>query len=294
MTTRPEVHQLSEGDSIKWRLPNGVTDEATIGSFASRTEEGFAFFDAKERAISSDGNGYTHSYRRCVKTDWLTHFRGRRLRPSPNQSRQPEEDGVEFDTSAPRQTVLGIGKEAQMATRKKTTRKPAPKKSAAKTKAAAGKVPAGSRKSLDDMSESHRKHIEFWGPHQDNLRAEFVWIAIRRFPERSGDGLYYVAVKRGDKDYAIVSYDTSKPAKVTKRNVMDEGFETSSAMLEAFKEYRQLAKDERNEARAKANPPKAKAKPKASPAAKKATAAAKKRTTKKPPVRRKAPARTKK
>lgn len=160
------------------------------------------------------------------------------------------------------------------------------------------RVPKGSRKSLKNMSESHKAHVLFWEPHLDNLRAEFVWIAVSRFPERGGDGPHYVALKRGDKDYAIVDYDTSKGTKITKRNVMDEGFTSSTSMLEAFKTYRQMARDERAEATAaKAAKPKAKkqvrktstSKPKTAP-----KAGAKKPAAKKPATRKRTPASSKK
>ena len=110
------------------------------------------------------------------------------------------------------------------------------------------RVPSGSRRSLKDMSESHRAHVLFWEPFYEALRAEFVWIAVSRYPERGGEGKHYVAVKRGDKDYAIIDFDTSKPTKITKRNVLDDGFTSSTAMLETFKTYRQMARDERAKA----------------------------------------------
>lgn len=173
-----------------------------------------------------------------------------------------------------------------MATKKTIKKSP-------KNKAFTDKVPAGSRKSLDSMSDSHRKHVEFWAPHKESLKASFVWAAARRFHERGGEGLFYVMVKRGGKDYAIVSYDTSKMTPITKKNVLDEGFETSSAGLETFKDYRSMAKEERAASREKASPskpskPKRVAKPKASAAASKATAAAKSKTKKSGPPRRKA------
>ncbi len=102
------------------------------------------------------------------------------------------------------------------------------------------------RKGLDEMSESHRKHIEKWEPHVEAMGAEHVWASANRFPERGGTGWVYAAIKRGSKDYAIVEYntDTEKKAKV-----LDDGFESSKAVMEAFKEYRGLAKDERTEIR---------------------------------------------
>ena len=154
-------------------------------------------------------------------------------------------------------------------------------------KATENRVPKGSRKSLKSMSESHRAHVLFWEPHLDNLRAEFVWIAVSRYPERGGEGSHYVAVKRGDKDYAIIDFDTSKGTKVTKRNVLDEGFTSSTAMLEAFKAYRQMARDERAEATAaKAGKPAKKAVRK--------TGTSKSKTAPKKPAGRKPASRTRK
>jgi hypothetical protein len=115
------------------------------------------------------------------------------------------------------------------------------------------------RKSLDDMSEAHRAHIEKWDPHLSALRGQHVWAAVSRTPGRGVEGPVYVAVKRGPKDYVIVDYDTAKMVKVTPKRVLADGFESSGALMEAFKEYRQMAKD----ARAAAGSTKPKAKPKA-------------------------------
>ncbi len=155
------------------------------------------------------------------------------------------------------------------------------------------RIPSGSRRSLKDMSESHRAHVLFWEPFLENLRAEFVWIAVSRYSERGGEGKHYVAVKRGDKDYAIIDFDTSKSTKITKRNVLDEGFTSSTSMLETFKKYRQMARDERASSKPK---PKAKttrktgtSKPKAPPKGK-----AKKPAARKPAARTRKPAAAKK
>jgi hypothetical protein len=98
------------------------------------------------------------------------------------------------------------------------------------------------RKSLDEMSESHREHIERWEPHIGKLGGEHVWASCNRFPGRGGDGPMYVALKRGAKDYVIVDYNTEK---MVKPKVLADGFETSGQLMEAFKEYRQMAKEER-------------------------------------------------
>lgn len=135
------------------------------------------------------------------------------------------------------------------------------------------------RKSLDDMSESHREHIERWEPHIKKLGGEHVWASCNRFPGRGGDGPMYIALKRGSKDYVVVDYDTEK---MVKPKVLADGFETSGQLMEAFKEFRQKAKEER----AAAKPVKA-AKPKAEkkPAAKKAPAKKAAKAPAKKPVR---------
>ena len=143
-------------------------------------------------------------------------------------------------------------------------------KPAAKKGKADDRVPSGSRKSLSQMSDSHKAHVIFWEPHMENLKAEFVWIAVSRFPERGGQGPHFVAIKRGEKDYAIVDYNTADPKPITKRNILDEGFTSSTAMLETFKSYRQKAREERAVASGK---PKPKVKP---PVRKTSTSAPKK------------------
>ena len=137
------------------------------------------------------------------------------------------------------------------------------------------------RKGLDEMSESHRKHIEKWEPHVEAMGAEHVWASANRFSARGGTGLVYAAIKRGSKDYAIVEYNTETQKKA---KVLDDGFESSKTVMEAFKEYRGLAKEQRTEDRearkasAKKTTPKASAKKPAAkkPAAKRKPAARKK------------------
>ncbi len=128
------------------------------------------------------------------------------------------------------------------------------------------------RKSLDNMSDAHRDHIEKWDPHLPQLRGEHVWAAVSRTPGRGVEGPVYVALKRGAKDYAIVDYDTATKPKITPKRVLADGFESSGALMEAFGEYRQMAKDERSAAKSTTKPKaKAKAKPTRKSAPKKAT-----------------------
>lgn len=151
-----------------------------------------------------------------------------------------------------------------------TKRKPATKKAASKPSASSGRTKT--RKSLDEMSEAHRAHVEKWEPHLEQLRGEHVWAAVMRVPGRGIDGPCYVALKRGPKDYVIVDYDTEKQPPATPKRILEDGFESSSAVMEAFKPYRAKAKEERNQARSDAKPAKKTAsKPKAKAAAKPAT-----------------------
>lgn len=183
-----------------------------------------------------------------------------------------------------------------MAAKKKaaTKKRAAPKTKAKATeakateaKATAKRLPkpkASTRKSLEEMSQSHREHIQKWDPHLENLKAVFVWVAVARISGRKVTGPHYVAIKRGSKDYAIVSYDTEKQIKVTPKLVLVDGFETSAAMMEAFKEYRTKARAERAASKTPkaTKPPKRTTKPKAPRATSTKKKAAKK------PARRKA------
>jgi hypothetical protein len=102
------------------------------------------------------------------------------------------------------------------------------------------------RKSLDEMSKSHREHIEKWEPFINLLGAEHVWASANRYAGRNGTGQVFVAVKRGAKDYAIVEFDTGKKVKA---KVVQDGFENSKTLMDAFKEYRSQAKAEREASR---------------------------------------------
>ena len=148
------------------------------------------------------------------------------------------------------------------------------------------------RKSLDEMSESHRAHIERWDKHCAAMGVEHVWIGVQRYNQRGVDGPHYVAVKKGDKDFQIRAYDTSKIDNATNRGkVLEDGFETSTALIEAFGQYRQMAREERDKARGKATS----AKPKTSTRKKAPASKAKAKVSvkkSKPATRKAAPKRT--
>lgn len=102
------------------------------------------------------------------------------------------------------------------------------------------------RKGLDEMSESHRAHIEKWEDHISSMGIEHVWASANRFAGRGGEGSVFVAGKRGAKDYVILDYNTETKKKP---KVLADGFESSKTLIEAFKEYREQAKEERAESK---------------------------------------------
>ena len=273
----PATYDIKEGDRLKWRFPgSGIPDECTVQSVISRTDDGVSVYTDHVRYTDGRVRG---AYTRHVLVDWLTHYNGRRL-DQARISRHEEEKSVDFNQEAEVEQIHFTGKEPAMATKAKATKAKKP---------AGEEMLTSHRKSLDDMSEAHRAHIEKWEPHLIPLGGEGVWGFASLVPGRGATGPCYIALKRGPKDYAIISYDTEKMVKVTKRHVEEDGIESSTALLEAFKPYRIKAKEERNAAKSsKAAKPKPKARParKAAPkktAAKKPAAkktAAKKRTRK--------------
>jgi hypothetical protein len=149
-----------------------------------------------------------------------------------------------------------------MATATKTVKVPA-KKAVVKTSPNPD-LTTTTKKSLDSMSEAHRRHIERWEPFLSLIGGEHVWAATPRFAGR-GEGAFFLAVKIGPKNYGIAEFDTSKKlkAKYVVKDVV-----SPKAILTQFGEYRKTAKAERDAARA-ASKSKAKAKPTAKAPAKK-------------------------
>ena len=290
------VGAISDGDKLRWTTPTGCKLEGKVVKLIGHSgNDGNYAIDFFTEAIVYP-NGYrTSTFQRSVPLQWITHLNKKRVK----NSRQGTGLGVRSVLSAEasdRQIELTMTrKEPEMAaTKKAATRKPAAKKSTVKktvakpavkktaSKGVGTRIPHGSRKSLDQMSASHRAHVEKWEPHLENLKAEFVWVAAARFAKRDAEGLYYVAIKRGQKDYAIVSYNIANPKPITKRNLEAEGFASSLAMMEAFKEFRKLAKEERQGTK----PSKVKV-----PAKTKAASKVRAKTAAKKPVRKAAPKR---
>ncbi len=244
----PMAGEIKEGDTLKWQFPNGLKDECEVTRVAGFGDHTVSVF--VDRAESS------FYYQRHIDLAWLTHYNGRAIEgrgPSSKTSRQNQESSSRLAEEAEVGNQINLTVEgAEMAAKNTST-----------------------RKSLDEMSDAHRDHIEKWDPHLPMLRGEHVWAAVSRTPGRGVEGPVYVALKRGAKDYAIVDYDTATKPKITPKRVLAEGFESSGALMEAFGEYRAMAKEERNAAKSTTKP---KAKVKAKPTRK----AAPKKTTRKP------------
>ena len=113
-----------------------------------------------------------------------------------------------------------------------------------------GRVATG-KKSLDAMTESHRKWIMRFetaiGETGGLSGVDHVWAATRRDRGRSA-GRVYLAVKFGARDYRVVEFDEGDPTAAA----IETGVATDSptTIMSEFGAYRALAKIERAEASA--------------------------------------------
>jgi hypothetical protein len=248
----PMAAEIKEGDTLKWVFPNGLHDECTITKVAHRGDNQISVY---VDYIAPSNREPIAMYLRNVDLTWLTHYNGRRVGSDRSKTSRQKPRGTSRLVAEAEAGQISLNEGgAEMAASNTST-----------------------RKSLDDMSQAHRDHIEKWDPHLKLLRGEHVWAAVSRTPGRGVEGPVYVAVKRAAKDYAIMDYDTATKPKVTPKRVLADGFESSGALMEAFGEYRQMAKDERAAAKGTTKPkPKAKAKPTRKAAPKKARKPAKK------------------
>lgn len=248
-----EVDKIKPGDRLRWQFPGQERSHAgavtKVRGYGESRHYKAPYLDAFISVTGVGGTTY-HSLGFPI----ITHLNGRRVDRSKWAKNLPEGD-IAQNGDGIIQTMLPLTREDAILASLNTK----------------------TRKSLDEMSESHREHIEKWEPHISKLGGEHVWASCNRFPGRGGDGPMYIALKKGAKDYVIVDYNTEK---MVKPKVLADGFETSGQLMEAFKEYRQLAKEERAAAKpAKKASTKTAAKDKTKkPAAK----AAKKPVSKKP------------
>lgn len=254
-----DVGTIKDGDRIRWQFPsqrnvhNGLVKQVRGHGHSSHYDAPFV-----DIFLALPGGGTTYN---SIALPLITHLNGRRVDRRKWEAKLPN-----LDLKAPADSVDQRGEDGAAQ----------PVLPMSKEELALAKLTTKTRKSLDEMSESHRAHIEKWEPHMDKLGGEHVWASCNRFAGRGGDGPMYLALKRGSKDYAIVEYDTEKMAKP---KVLADGFETSGQVMEAFKEYRKKAKEERASAKGE-KPTKAKSSAATKPSAKKAPA--KKAPAKKP------------
>lgn len=229
--------KIKQGMRIRWTFPSfGISGDEKINVLRH-------FGYSKHFDSPSVDFIDTEGKHRTVPFCFITHLNGRRTDQSSYRNEHPENFKPAYERPVSEklqltQLSLGLTEEDWLMAGTNTK----------------------TRKSLDEMSESHRQHIEKWEPHIKALGCEHVWAHATRVPGRGAEGPVYVAVKRGSKDYAILDYDTSKPKQ--KANVIADGFETSTALMEAFKEYREMAKNEKAEARAAEKPAKGPRSPK--------------------------------
>lgn len=242
-----QPEDITEGKRLRWTNSLGTKGEARVVRV-----KGFSESPSLGPVVTffSDHIGERAAYENNIALSHITHIGNKRVRKAEGTGlTSPPADGSEAA-----QASLMTGEEDP-------------------TMAMKG------RKSLDELSEAQRAHVEFWTPHAAKMKVDYVWVAVSRYPQRGTDGPHYVAVKKGDKDYRIVSYDTSKlKVKSYRMTVVEDGFETSTAMMQAFKQWRVTARAEREAARGKP----AKGGKKRAPA--------KKAAAKKAPAKRKAPA----
>jgi hypothetical protein len=250
-----DIGTIFEGDRIRWQFPQVGDAERPVEDARVKKIVGWGhskYYDSPFLDFFEVDDKGDFGVQRAIALPLITHHNGRRVDrtywagrlPELDLLRQPSSNGKR-ETVA--QLVMPLNEEDALAQLKTST-----------------------RKGLDEMSDSHRAHIEKWEPHVEAMGAEHVWASANRFSGRNGEGPVYAAIKRGSKDYAIVDYNTETQKKA---KVLEDGFESSKTVMEAFKEYRAKAKAERGDDKAKKTPAKKAA------AGKKAAASGSKKTT---------------
>ncbi len=262
-----DVGDLEAGDRIKWQWPPMADEE--VPEYSARIKSIIEYGNSSHYHDAPYIDFYaTEGMQRTIALPFITHHNGRRVDKKYWAEKLPEL-GLQLRSSFNGNRASGV----------QQLRMPLNEEDALALK-------TSTRKGLDEMSESHRAHIEKWEPHVEAMGAEHVWASANRFSERGGTGLVYAAIKRGSKDYAIVEYNTETKKKA---KVLEDGFESSKNVMEAFKGFRELAKEDRTKSReakkASAKKSPAKKKAPAASAKKKAPAKKKKKAPAKKPVR---------
>ena len=234
-----EVGKIFPGDRIKWQFPRIGDAERPIEEAKIARVVGWGhskYYDSPYVDFFEVSVGGELGTQRAIALPLITHYNGRRVDRRYWAGRLPELDllrppAPDSKRESVAQLRIPLNEEDALATKLKTS----------------------TRKGLDEMSDSHRAHIEKWEPHVEAMGAEHVWASANRFSGRNGEGPVYAAIKVGSKDYKIVDYNTKTQKKA---KVLADGFESSKTVMEAFKEYRALAKEERGEDKAKKTPAK--------------------------------------
>lgn len=216
-----EVDSLKVGDKIVWVYPDyPVEHNGTIVKlvrYAESKKYGVPYVEFFSREPMGNIS-------RAVGLPYIIKRNGRRVDRKYWDNRKPELGLFRTNGKATEEVQIQLlFEEEDLATLKTTT-----------------------RKGLDEMSESHRAHIEKWEDHISTLGIEHVWASANRFAGRGGEGPVFIAAKRGSKDYVILDYNTETKKKP---KVVADGFESSKTLMEAFKEYREQAKEERAESK---------------------------------------------
>lgn len=82
------IESIEDTDKIKWRLPSGQRGEATVykvigETLSPRYGVGIRFYSER---ISHRGVEF-HSFEQVIAEEWITHWRGRRIRSSGSEMR---------------------------------------------------------------------------------------------------------------------------------------------------------------------------------------------------------------
>ena len=82
------IESIEEGDKIRYALPTGVGCKAIVYKILGETlsaEHGLCLRFYSERVAYTTRDSY--SFERVIPEEWITHWRGRRLRSSSAENR---------------------------------------------------------------------------------------------------------------------------------------------------------------------------------------------------------------
>ncbi len=103
------IESIEDGDKIKWTCSNGVKNQSVvhkiIGEYLS-PEYGMSVRFYSERV--SHGSINFHSFVRVIPEEWITHWRGRRIRKLSSLSESRPVDSSSSNGTDDHQIVLPI------------------------------------------------------------------------------------------------------------------------------------------------------------------------------------------